>query len=125
MVFFKPHEVSNPLPVRQSVPSAGVPVYGLPDEVISHGMCGCQHPHPPTEVGQRPQVHISTGGVVAVVVGGVMVVVTVGVVLTSLLLAVAIVAGSLAVMAMSLAVVAMAIKSTARDTNTKSSKWRK
>lgn len=78
----------------------------LPDAIHHGQICGCDHPAvPPAPIG-RPQIQISTGGILAIAVGGTVLVVTVGVILTSLLLAVAIVAGSLAVIALALAITA-------------------
>ncbi|WP_461297382.1 hypothetical protein [Streptomyces harbinensis] len=70
-----------------------------PAPLQSAQICGCQHAPAPAPVPARPQIHISTGGVVVVILGGVFLTVTIGVILTSLLLTVAIVAGALAMVA--------------------------
>jgi hypothetical protein len=117
-VLFTPHEAVNPLPtgkVYAPVPMGG---HSVPGEVASAQVCGCPHHQPvsaPAAAAQRPQVHITTGGLLVVVIGGVFLVITIGVILTSLLLAVAIVAGALAMTAMALAIVARVIQSMARD----------
>ncbi|MDT0347489.1 SpdD protein [Streptomyces litchfieldiae] len=99
-----------------TVPGLGDPhVSHLPAPVLSGQVCGCTHDPAPVPAGQRPQIHISTGGVLVVVIGGVFLTITIGVVLTSLLLAVAIVAGSLALVAVAMAMVAMSLKSMAND----------
>ncbi|QKV69908.1 hypothetical protein HUT13_14820 [Streptomyces harbinensis] len=87
----------------------------VPVPVQSAQICGCQHDPFPAPVPARPQIHISTGGVVVVVLGGVFLTVTIGVILTSLLLTVAIVAGALAMVAFAMALVAMSIKSMSKD----------
>jgi hypothetical protein len=117
-VLFNPREAVNPLPTGEVYPSAPAHPHSVPGRVTSAQVCGCHHAQPvtaPAAAASRPQVHLTTGGLLVLVIGGITLTVVIGVVLTSLLLAVAIVAGALAMTAMALALVARVIQSMARD----------
>ncbi|PBC95850.1 hypothetical protein BX281_3831 [Streptomyces sp. Ag82_O1-15] len=62
--------------------------------------CTCQHPAPAPVASNRPTVQLTPGSLLLVVGGGTAAVLVVGAVLVSMLLAVAITAGSLAIVAL-------------------------
>ncbi|MER5948259.1 SpdD-like protein [Streptomyces sp. NPDC001904] len=62
--------------------------------------CACQHPAPAPAANNRPTVQLTPGSIALLVGGGTAAVLVVGAVLVSMLLAVAITAGSLALVAL-------------------------
>ncbi|WP_394429914.1 SpdD-like protein [Streptomyces sp. SGAir0957] len=62
--------------------------------------CSCQHPAPAPAATNRPTVQLTPGALALLVGGGTAAVLVVGAVLVSMLLAVAITAGSLAIVAL-------------------------
>lgn len=62
--------------------------------------CSCQHPAPAPATATRPTVQLTPGSLALLVGGGTAAVLVIGAVLVSMLLAVAITAGSLAIVAL-------------------------
>lgn len=114
---FKPHRAANPLPTGQifDAPPAPEPAHGT---VMATGPapCSCAPHAAPAPLVGRPQLQISTGGLLVLTIGGTVLTVAIGTVLTSLLMALALVAGALAVTAVSVAVVALALRRSLADT---------
>ena len=94
------------VPVNEKPSAEIIPTITTLGAVVPHqpgqAPCGCQHhaPAPTAPTTSRPAVQLTPGALVVGVVGGTVVVLTIGAVLVSMLLAVAITAGSLAVVAL-------------------------
>ncbi|WP_425833603.1 SpdD-like protein [Streptomyces fractus] len=98
---FKPRIPVNERPTGQIIPTVASLGTVVPRDDV-HAACGCQHPTPPpvASAPSRSQVQLTPGALLLLVGGGTAVVLTVGAVLVSMLLAVAITAGSLAIVAL-------------------------
>ncbi|MCE7079973.1 hypothetical protein [Streptomyces sp. ST2-7A] len=115
----KPHPATNPLPTGQvfAAHPAPAPVHGTV-QPTDPAPCSCApHTAPAPPVG-RPRLQVTTGGILALTIGGTVLTVAIGTVLTSLLMALALVAGALAVTAVSVAVVALALRRSLNDSPT-------
>ncbi len=93
------------IPVNEKPSAEIVPTITTLGAVVPHQPgqtpCGCQHHAPaPAAPAARPAVQLTPGALVVGVIGGTVVVLTIGAVLVSMLLAVAITAGSLAIVAL-------------------------
>ncbi|MET7696748.1 SpdD-like protein [Streptomyces sp. NPDC005485] len=94
------------IPVNQQPTGGIIPVVTTLGTVVPHNPaqapCGCQHhtPAPSAPASARPTVQLTPGSLLLLVGGGTAAVLVVGAVLVSLLLAVAITAGSLAIVAL-------------------------
>lgn len=87
----------NEQPTGQIIPLSTAPVGGHQHAPVA---CSCQHPAPAPAASARPSVQFTPGSLLLLVGGGTAAVLVVGAVLVSMLLAVAITAGSLAIVAL-------------------------
>ncbi|QEU95164.1 hypothetical protein [Streptomyces kanamyceticus] len=99
---FQPRIPTNPAPTGEVIPVYTPEPLQEPHPGHAPTNCFCRHDasSAPNAVTSRPAVQITPGSVIALVGGGIAVVLVVGVVLVSMLLAVAVTAGSLAVLAL-------------------------
>ncbi|WP_371527191.1 SpdD-like protein [Streptomyces sp. NBC_01283] len=95
----KPHVPVNETPTGEIIPVITTIAAASPQHHIS-APCACAQHAPAPQASARPAVQLTPGALVTVVVGGTAAVLVVGAVLVSMLLAVAITAGSLAIVAL-------------------------
>ncbi|MFE6893924.1 SpdD-like protein [Streptomyces sp. NPDC057694] len=94
---FTPKIPVNDQPTGQIIPLDTTAVDG---HQHAPAACSCQHPAPAPAATTRPTVQLTPGSIALLVGGGTAAVLVVGAVLVSMLLAVAITAGSLAIVAL-------------------------
>ncbi|MFD7199847.1 SpdD-like protein [Streptomyces sp. NPDC059893] len=95
---FTPKIPVNDRPTGQIIPlSTATAVNG---HQRAPAACSCQHPAPAPAASNRPTLQLTPGALALLVGGGTAAVLVVGAVLVSMLLAVAITAGSLAIVAL-------------------------
>ncbi|MFJ9039869.1 SpdD-like protein [Streptomyces sp. NPDC102406] len=94
---FTPKIPVNAQPTGQIIPLTTTAVDG---HAHAPAACSCQHTAPAPAATNRPTVQLTPGSLLLLVGGGTAVVLVVGAVLVSMLLAVAITAGSLAIVAL-------------------------
>ncbi|MFD8571411.1 SpdD-like protein [Streptomyces sp. NPDC059639] len=94
---FTPKIPVNDQPTGQIIPLGAAAVDG---HQHAPAACSCQHPAPAPVASNRPTVQLTPGSIALLVGGGTAAVLVVGAVLVSMLLAVAITAGSLAIVAL-------------------------
>ncbi|MCQ4214473.1 SpdD-like protein [Streptomyces longispororuber] len=97
---FTPRVPLNQQPTGEIIPTVSTPGTVAPQNT-AQAPCGCPHhtPAPTAPAASRPTVQLTPGSIALLVGGGTAAVLVIGAVLVSMLLAVAITAGSLAIVA--------------------------
>ncbi|MGV2918631.1 SpdD-like protein [Streptomyces alfalfae] len=90
------------IPVNEQSSGKVLPLYGavVNDHQHAPAVCSCPRPAPAPAASARPTVQLTPGSLALLIGGGTAAVLVVGAVLVSMLLAVAITAGSLAIVAL-------------------------